>query len=83
MNANQVNWIFLLLEHFLVLLAGTATSMIFVATKVLLRKHMFVMTKHTFCHDKSILAFVATKLFLSQQTRVCHDKNHTGGSSRQ
>ena len=34
-------------------------------------KHVFVMTKHIFCHNKSML--VATKL-LSWQTYLCHDK---------
>ena len=50
-------------------LAGAATSIIFVATKVLSRqthvchnKHMFVATKHIFCCDKSMLAM--TKLLV-------------------
>ena len=48
-------------------LAGAATSIIFVATKVLLWQmtNMFVMTKHVFCrrvcHNKS---FVTTKMIL-------------------
>ena len=48
-------------------LAGAATSIIFVVTKVLMRqthvcsdKPMFVMTKHVCCYDKSML--VVTKL---------------------
>ena len=50
-------------------LVGAATSNFFVTTKVLSQqtrvcrnKHMFVVTRHTFCHDKSMLA--ATKLLL-------------------
>ena len=42
-------------------LVGAAASIIFVATKVLSRqthvccnKNMFVVTKHIFCHDKSM-----------------------------
>ena len=46
-------------------LAGTATSIIFVATNMCLSQHDF------FLCDKSMLA--ATKL-LSQQNYVCHDK---------
>ena len=43
----------------------------FVVTTVCCNKHMFVGTKHVFCHNKSMLT--VTKL-LSQQNYVCHDK---------
>ena len=65
-------------------LAGAATSIIFVMTKVcllrhnfyttnllLLGQHVFVATKHVFCRDKSI--FVTTKV-LSQQAYSCYNK---------
>ena len=32
-------------------------------------KHVFVVTKHVFCCDKSMLVFVVTKIF-------CHDKHN-------
>ena len=64
-------------------LAGAATSIIFVATKVL-SQQIFVATntvcldKHTFsfplfccCCDET---FVRTSILLSRQTRVCRDK---------
>ena len=86
-------------------LTGAATSVIFVTTKVLLQlthvyfmclswqntfKHVFAMTKHVFCCDKSTL--VATKLLSQQisvatntclyksmrvswQNYICHDKH--------
>ena len=47
-------------------LAGTATSIIFVADK-----HVFVATKHVFCLDKSML--VATKTLLV--AAPANDKN--------
>ena len=43
---------------------------------------MFVVTKHGFCHDKSMLVMtndkhvVMTSLFLLQQTHVCGDDTH-------
>ena len=36
-------------------------------------KHTFVTTKGVFCDDKCV--FVATKVSLSQQNYVCHDKS--------
>ena len=54
-------------------LAGAVTSIIFVATKVCRDKHVFVPTKHVFCRKKST-SFVATKVCLSRQNYVCHDK---------
>ena len=61
------------------LLAGAGTSVIFVMTNILSQqrcvfhnKHVFVMTKHVFCHDKSMLG--VTKLLL-WQNYVCHDKS--------
>ena len=64
-----------LADQYFVSFAGTATSIIFVATKALSRqntsfvatkvclfcrdKHTFVATKDVFCHDKHV--FVATK----------------------
>ena len=51
-------------------LAGAATSIIFVATKVI-ATNTFVATKHVFCRDKSM--FLATKL-LSRQAYFCLDK---------
>ena len=52
-------------------LAGAATSITFVATKVLLRqtracrdKRVFVATKHVFCREK----------YLSQEILFCHNK---------
>ena len=51
-------------------LAGAATSIIFVPTKILSRqmfcsdRHVFVTTKHIFCRDKSMLA----------ATNLSHDK---------
>ena len=57
---------------------------------ICLVKHVFVATKHIFCRDKSMLVvcldksmlvvcrdkyiFVATKLYLSGQTRFCRDR---------
>ena len=35
-------------------------------------KHVLVMTKHVFCHDKSMLA--VTNIILLQQKFFCHDK---------
>ena len=62
-------------------LAGAATSIIFIATNVLLQqtgvchnKHMFVATKHVICHNESMLA--ATNLTLLQQKYACHDKKN-------
>ena len=49
-------------------LAGSAVSIIFVATKVCHDRHVFVATKPVFGRDKSMLA--ATKL-LSGQNYVC------------
>ena len=43
----------------------SSAGVIFVAKKSCRSKHMFVLTKHIFCHDKSML--VVRKL-LSQQT---------------
>ena len=78
-------------------LAGAATSIIFVATKVLSRQ---TRVRHdVFCRDKTFLAtklFVATNM-LSRQTRdthstntfiatkdvFCRDQNYTCRSSRQ
>ena len=57
-------------------LAGAATNIIFVATKVLSHQTHFCRNKtrnkqiHT-CRDKS---FVVTSLLLLRQTRVCRDK---------
>ena len=55
-----------------------AASIIFVATKVLLQqthvcrdKHLFVTTKHMFCHDKSMLV----------TTYFCHDKHMFAAAS--
>jgi len=63
------------------IIGGSCHKYQFVATKVLTRqtrvcrdKHVFVMTKHVFCRDKS--KFVATKLS-SWQNYVCRDKNDT------
>ena len=60
-------------------LVGAATSIIFVATKFLLwqtcvchDKHVFVVIKHVFCCNESML--VATKL-ASHQNYVCHNKH--------
>ena len=64
------------------LLAGAATSIIFVATKR--DKHVFVETKHVFCLDKSnvVLTFVVTKYFCRDKTflatKLSRDKHvHT------
>ena len=77
-------------------MVGTATSMIFVTTKVLSPqmhvcgdKHLLVMTKHIFCCDKSMLV-ATTNTRLSRQivmtevlSKHMFDKNYTCGSSRQ
>ena len=58
-------------------MAGAATSIIFVATKVLLRQtricreNVFVETKHVCCRDKSMLA---ERKLLLRQNYVCRDK---------
>ena len=61
-------------------LAGVVKSIIFVAPEVLSQQthvccdnHVFVMTKHVFCCDKSMLV-VACHTCLLWQSCVCHDK---------
>ena len=53
-------------------LAGAATSIISVATKVLSRdKHVFVATN--ICLSRQYTSFAATKICLSRQTLFCRD----------
>ena len=47
-------------------------------TRVCHHKWMFVVIKHLFCHNKSLLA--ATKIFLSRQTRACCDETFVATS---
>ena len=71
-------------------LAGTAPSIIFVTTKPCHDKHVFVMTTHVFCCNKSILVTVnfGSNRHISVMTNLCddkmyRDKNDTYGSSHQ
>ena len=63
-------------------LAGAATSIIFVATKVLLQQtHVVHCAK--LCSSRQKTCFVATNKCLSWQMCVCYNKNYTCGSSHQ
>ena len=60
-------------------MVGAATSVIFVTTKVLSPqmhvcgdKHLFVMTKHIFCCDKSMLV-ATTNVYV--MTNICRDQS--------
>ena len=71
-------------------LAGAAPSIIFVTTKPCHDKHVFVMTTHVICHNKSILVTVnfGRDRHISVMTNLCDDKmyddkNDTYGSSHQ
>ena len=77
---NRLGWWVCRLFGWLLSFAGAATCIIFVVTKVLSWQAHVCITKHVFCHDKSI--FVVTDIFLSQQTHLlswqkyaCRDKS--------
>ena len=66
-------------------LAGAATSMLFVATNIILSRQKFYCNKKV-CRDKSfvarsILLSRHKKRSLSRQTRVCHDKTFVATKS--
>ena len=75
------------LASYYISLAGAATCIIFVATKVLSQKtpvchdkRVFVMTKHIFCQDKNMLVttnmFVVINMCLLWQ-HVCRNKHNS------
>ena len=79
-DSAKYHWI---LSGGLLSLAGVATSIIFVATNIILSRQkfcqMFVATKHVFCHEQIMIVyfcreklFVATNIILSRQM-FCHD----------
>ena len=82
---NRLGWWVRMLFGWLLSLAGAATCIIFVVTKVLSWQAHVCITKHVFCHDKSIFvvtdiffattntSFVVTKVCLSWQ-KFCYDK---------
>ena len=71
------SWVGVRGVHSSLSLAGAATSIIFVATKLLRDKHVFVTTKHVICRDKICL------LRLNYYSIICRDKKYTCGSFRQ
>ena len=79
--------VYLLWQNFCHDKSFVVTNIILLWQKFCCNKHIFVMTKDVFCHDKHM--FIVTNMCLSRQKfcgpmkKFCRDKNYTCGSSCQ